>query len=225
MFRNANIVIVLANLIETQLKDKYYFNRITVLNNPCPIITRSSMIDKTKTILFAATLNENKGYSDLIRAFSLIAHKYPDWKVLFAGNGEIEIGKKLANELNISKQIEFVGWVSNIKKDDIFKKSSFFCLPSHNEGFPMAILDAWAYGLPVITTPVGGIPDIIKDGVNGLIFNVGDINSFSHKIEQLINDKDLSHKLSKASKNLSENEFSINEISNKLDKIYCSSLN
>jgi len=84
----------------------------------------------------------------------------------------------------------------------------------------MAILDAWSYRLPVITTPVGGIPDIIMDGINGLIFKQGDIIALSLKMEELINNKKLRDELSKASKSLIENEFSLFEISKELNEIY-----
>lgn len=56
------------------------------------------------------------------------------------------------------------------KKEETFQKASIYCLASDGEGFPMGVLDAWAYGIPCVVTPVGGIPDIVKDGINGLIF-------------------------------------------------------
>lgn len=77
----------------------------------------------------------------------------------------------------------FLGWVSGEAKDNAFKEAMIFCLPSYAEGFPMSVLDAWSYGLPVITTPVGGIPDVAQDGVNMLLFNPGDIDMLAKQMK------------------------------------------
>lgn len=175
-----------------------------------------------KIILYAGTINERKGYSDLIQAFAKIATKYPDWKVVFAGNGEVEEGEQLAGQLGISGQVEFAGWVSGEKKDTLFRRASIFCLPSYAEGFPMAVLDAWAYGLPVVTTPVGGIPDVAKDGENMLLFSPGDIDRLAENIDKLISDKELRCRISNASKEFAKGKFNINTINKQLGEIYAS---
>ena len=84
----------------------------------------------------------------------------------------------------------------------------------------MAVLDAWAYGLPVITTPVGGIPDVAKDGDNMLLFMPGDIQTLSIKLEQLISDQKLRNKISIASLDLAANEFNQETINHHLKSIY-----
>lgn len=177
-------------------------------------------IEKEKIILYAGTINDRKGYADLIKAFAIIAMKYPDWKVIFAGNGEIEAGQSLSKSLGIKNHVKFAGWVSGEKKDYLFRKASIFCLPSYAEGFPMAVLDAWAYGLPVITTPVGGIPDVAIDGVNMLLFSPGDIQKLSENIERLITDETLRNKISRASIEFANGKFNINTINRQLGNIY-----
>lgn len=177
-----------------------------------------------KIILYAGTINERKGYSDLIKAFAKIASKHPEWKVVFAGNGEIEKGEQLARQLDIANQVVFEGWVSGTPKDNLFRKASIFCLPSYAEGFPMAVLDAWAYGLPVITTPVGGIPDVAVDGENMLLFNPGDIDKLAEDIDRLITDNVLRHKICEASIEFAKDKFNVNTINKQLGKIYDSLL-
>jgi glycosyltransferase involved in cell wall biosynthesis len=98
-------------------------------------------------------------------------------------------------------------------------------LPSYAEGFPMAVLDAWAYGLPVITTPVGGIPDVAIDGSNMLLFNPGDLQSLSEKLEIMISDAAMRDRISKASLEFSLNQFSLNAIVNDLESIYNKHIN
>ncbi|MCM1072111.1 MAG: glycosyltransferase family 4 protein [Bacteroides sp.] len=179
-------------------------------------------INKEKIILYAGTVNERKGYADLIKAFAKIAKRFPGWSVVFAGNGEIEEGVSLSKRLGVEKQIKFAGWVSGEQKDSLFRKASIFCLPSYAEGFPMAVLDAWAYGLPVITTPVGGIPDVAIDGENMLIFSPGDTDKLSEHIEKLITNETLRRKISNASMDFARNKFNIATVNKQLGDIYSS---
>ena len=95
-----------------------------------------------------------------------------------------------------------------------------FFVSSHAEGFPMATLDAWSYGLPVISSPVGGIMDVAIHGKNIIIINPNEENDIANKIEMLIRDENLMNKLSIESINFAENYFSLTSVTSKLDKIY-----
>lgn len=188
--------------------------------NPCPNVLPVPHVQKQNIILFSGTLYPGKGYIDLIEAFSMIAFKYLDWKLVFAGNGEIEKAKQLAKKMHIEHQTVFLGWISGEVKDDLFRKSTIFCLPSYAEGFPMAVLDAWAYALPVITTPVGGIPDIAKNGENMLLFNPGDVKTLASQIERMIVDSGLRERIAKASHHLAISTFNVNTINRFLGDLY-----
>ena len=191
-----------------------------VCYNPCPQISKDPVLQKKKQILFSGTLYAGKGYQDLIRAFAKLAKKYPDWNVVLAGNGEVEKGRAISKELGIANQVEFLGWVSGEQKDKAFRESMIFCLPSYAEGFPMAVLDAWAYGLPVITTPVGGIPDVAKDGENMLLFNPGDIDILAQQMEKMIINDELRKSIAEKSTLLARTIFNINSINKQLGNIY-----
>jgi glycosyltransferase involved in cell wall biosynthesis len=223
IFFSSNRIIVLSEQWKIWLTNNWpnLENRIKVLYNPCPIVQNIENDDvKTKTILFAGTLNQRKGYADLIKAFSLIADSFADWKLVFAGNGELDKAKLLCHDFHIQNQVDFKGWVIGKQKDKLFREASVFCLPSYAEGFPMAVLDAWAYGLPVITTPVGGLPDVLIHESNSLVFNAGDVFSLSQNLERLIVDDNLRQKISYASLVLSKNQFGINRITQELSEIY-----
>ena len=212
---------VLSNYWKKVVDEKFHLgDRIKVVYNPCPTITSPQIYDKTKSILYAGTINQRKGYVDLIRAFAKVAPQHPDWKITLSGKGEIEQARTLAKELGIEGQVELLGWVNGESKDKAFKKSSVFCLPSYAEGFPMAVLDAWAYGLPVVTTPVGGITDVAIDGENMLLFQPGDINTLSKKLEQIINDEVLRSKLMVSSKKMAAEKFNLNTINSQIAGIY-----
>ena len=101
-----------------------------------------------------------------------------------------------------------------------FKQASVFCLPSYAEGFPMAVLDAWAYGLPVVTTPVGGIPDVAVDSENMLLFNPGDIDTLAERLDLLMSDDILRDKLAASSIKMSLEMFNLNTITKQVGEIY-----
>lgn len=223
LFGKADVVIVLSNFWKEKVNDCFSLGeKVQVVYNPCTSEVFATEYPKKKQILYAGTINARKGYADMIRAFSNIAYKYPDWQIVFAGNGEIENGMALAEELGIGQQTVFLGWVNGEEKDKAFKESLFFCLPSYAEGFPMAVLDAWAYGLPVITTPVGGIPDIAKDGENLLLFNPGDSDELSRQMERLITDEELREKIAEQSILLANTTFEISTINQEIEEIYLS---
>ena len=84
----------------------------------------------------------------------------------------------------------------------------------------MAVLDAWAYGIPVVCTPVGGLPDIIHDGENALLFDFGNIDQLSNRIELLINDESLRNKISLKSYELANTIFNLQHINKQIGNLY-----
>lgn len=220
-FNMADKVIVLSNWWKEQFIRRSLVSpsKIEVLYNPCPIVKVYNS-NKNKSILYAGTVNERKGYRDLITAFAKIADKFPDWFLNIAGNGELSEGKELAAELGISDKVNFLGWISGKDKECAFNEASIFCLPSYAEGFPMAVLDAWAYGLPVITTPVGGIPDVAKDGENMLLFTPGDVDMLSTQLDRIVRDDNLRERIAQCSLELSKTTFNQERVNHQLGVIY-----
>lgn len=222
LFLQANLVLVLSNQWRKWINEALDITEnIEILYNPCAQVSRGKY-GKKNYILFAGSIIARKGYADLIKGFSLIKSKYPDWTLVFAGNGEIEQAKKLAQQYEIEQQTQFLGWVTNEKKEKIFQESSIYCLTSYGEGFPMGVLDAWAYGIPCIVTPVGGIPDIIQDNQNGLIYPAGDIMALSKQLDKLISNPTLREYIVKQSDQYVSGEFNIKTICKKLELIYLS---
>lgn len=220
IFQKADLILVLSEHWKSILQNKLHITSdIKILYNPCPQISPPNDTRK-KQILFAGTLIQRKGYETLLKGFALIASKYPEWKIIFAGNGEIKRAQNIAKNLSIANQVTFTGWISGKVKERIFQESSIYCLASNGEGFPMGILDAWAYRIPCVVTPVGGIPDIIIDGKNGLIFPIGDFQTLAKQLEKLITYKDLRESIVKESDKYVNGIFNIDNINKQLDTIY-----
>ncbi|MCQ2089715.1 MAG: glycosyltransferase family 4 protein [Fibrobacter sp.] len=225
LFSRADRVIVLSEYWKVVVEQFLPSAKVQVIYNPCTAQPDSNAhVTKKNSILYAGTVCHRKGYDDMIKAFAKIAKNHPDWKIVFAGNGEIEQGKALANELNINDQVVWLGWVRGADKDKAFREATVFCLPSYAEGFPMSVLDAWSYGLPVITTPVGGIPDVAKNGENMLLFNPGDIDALANCMERIISNEELRESISKESLNFAETTFNMATINKEIGELYQSLL-
>lgn len=221
LFDHADVVLVLSEQWRKWIFDILGpKNNIEILYNPCPKVNRIVDVRKKKQILLAGFVVLRKGYDTMLKAFARIAERFPEWHIAFAGIGDIDKGERLAEQLGISNQVNFLGWVGGADKERLFNESSIYCLASTGEGFPMAILDAWSYGLPCIMTPVGGIPDIVRDGVDGLIFPVGDDKRLSLQLERLICDKQLRATIVSNTDKYAEGLFNIGNINKQLENIY-----
>lgn len=220
LFSRADLVLVLSEQWRRWIKEALGLTEhIEVLYNPCPIVERKPEL-KQNEILFAGTVIPRKGYADLIRGFAKIASKHPDWKVVIAGNGEIDKAKAIAKECGIENQVVFLGWVNGHAKDLAFQRASIYCLASDGEGFPMCVLDAWAYGIPCVVTPVGGLPDIVIDGENALVFPVGDVDILARQLERMISDNGLRNRIAQASLELAHTTFNVKNLNHALEGIY-----
>lgn len=227
----ADKILVLSPMWEKWMAQVFpeFKEKAVVLYNPCPPFVTNTNDNRDKYILYAGTILRRKGYDVLIRGFGKIAKMHPDWKVKFAGNpyliegiNELEDGKHIAEELGITSQVEWLGWISGEKKEDVFRKASIYCLASESEGFPMGVLDAWAYGIPCVMTPVGGIPDIVIDGKEGLLFPVGDVDNLAEQLDKLMSSEGLRHDIVRETDKLVRDVFCAEVICKQLDKIYSS---
>jgi glycosyltransferase involved in cell wall biosynthesis len=121
-------------------------------------------------IVFVGRLVPEKGVDLLIRAFAKLAEKVPVAKLILVGDGsEKPCLQRLAKELGVLEKVTFTGFVPHSKVPELLRKASVFALPSRFEGLPNALLQAMAAALPCVATSVGGVPDVIKDGVNGIL--------------------------------------------------------
>lgn len=105
--------------------------------------------------------------------------------MVFGGTGELESLKAKAQELGISENVEFLGWVESDRKNQELARASIFASPAYAEGLPMAMLEAMSAGKAVVVTPVGGIPEVINDNQNGLLVPPKDIDALALALRRL----------------------------------------
>ena len=138
-----------------------------------------------------------KGQDDLLRAFATLLHAHQSARLLLVGEGEEEGNlRRLAADLGVAEKVEFCGW-----KSDVFAALSamdLFALPSLNEGMGKALVEAMYVGLPVVATRVGGVPELVEEGVHGLLVPAGDPVRLAAALEDLASDPEKRHRFGSA---------------------------
>ncbi len=176
-------------------------------------------VDKhdTPILFFLSNLLVAKGVWTLVDALGVLSEQGVEFQCIFAGYESMEISgeqlRKKITEKKLSSKVSYYGPACGEDKMDLYKKADIFVFPSHNECFPLVLLEAMQCGLPCITTAEGGILDIIEDGVNGVVCKTDDSHSLSQAIESLIKDKEKRKKMGMKGRKRYENFFS-------LDKFY-----
>jgi glycosyltransferase involved in cell wall biosynthesis len=154
------------------------------------------------TILFLGIITKAKGIFDLLKVLAdnkaLLENKL---KLIVGGSGEIEELKAMIEKNSLSALVNFKGWVTGEEKQKLLNGADIYILPSYYEGVPISILEAMRYGKPIISTCVGGIPEIVEPGVNGLLVNPGDDAALLNCLLFYINDRENIHKHGRQSLN------------------------
>ena len=170
-------------------------------------------------VLFMGRLDERKNPDVLLRAAAELLPEYPDARFTFGGDGDVPKYRNLAAKLGIADSCSFLGWVSGKSKDRLFRSNDVYCLPSKNEGMPMSVL-AMAYGLATVTTPVGGIPQVIRDGSSGLFVPVSDHVALADVLRELFDSEDARRSIGMAGRAVVKERFGMEAFTSKLAAIY-----
>lgn len=141
-----------------------------------------------RALLFLGLVGNRKGVFDLIPAFAAVHRQVPDARMTIAGNGDVERARAEADRLGLVDAVALPGWTGGDAKTALLQTAGIYVLPSYNEGLPMSVLEAMACGLPVITTRVGGIPELIEHGRNGLLIDAGDREQLASAMALLLGD-------------------------------------
>lgn len=167
-------------------------------------------------ILSVGELNTNKNHSAVIKALSLLKEK--DFYYVICGVGDLKDQLiKLAQSCGLESKVIIAGYRSDIP--NVVSAADMFVFPSFHEGLPVSVLEAMAGGLPVIASAIRGNVDLIKDGVNGYLFNPQNNMDISLVIEKLITSASLREKMGCLNKQLAES-YSFEVVKNELIDIY-----
>jgi L-malate glycosyltransferase len=219
---NKAIPVAISDTIKQETIELYKKDNVELIYNPVDVkrfkpIQPRYYEDKEKLkLLNVGRLAPQKNQLLLLDSFSRVVKDYPQVVLEIAGGGELkeELEYKV-KRLGITNNVKFLGIVGDIEK--YMENSDVFILSSDFEGLPMTILEAMATGLPIISTSVGGVPDIVKK--NGILVEPGDEDGLVQAMIQLISNKALREKFGKMSTQLSE-QYDIDTITKKYELLY-----
>jgi glycosyltransferase involved in cell wall biosynthesis len=221
-FARADCFIVLSSQWKRFYVDRFGLreSQVVVLCNPAAL--PSSTPDRTARsrvqFLFLGRIGERKGSFDLLQAFARLPEAVrKQARLVFAGDGEVDALRAAASELGESVVVH--SWIDSKQRDRLLVESDVFALPSYNEGVPMAMLEAMAYGMPIVATPVGGIPDAVTHEVEALLVEPGAVEQLSAALHRLIEQDTLRHTLGRNARARAE-RCDIKQYSLELARIY-----
>ena len=179
-----------------------------------------NLSQRENIVLFVGSLTPRKAPDVLVKAMSLVLKRCPDSRLLFVGDGyyrnDLEI---LAKEYGILENITFMGFVDDDTKKLCYSASDVFVLPSRSEGFGIVLLEASAYGLPLVVSDLEVFHSVVQDGYNGFFTEKENEGDLASKILSLLDDADLRNKMGgNAEKRVQK--FSWDSVANTTLKIY-----
>jgi len=213
---------------------KNYLDKIVIIPNGINIDEVTTNLTKeesriklglpieTKIILFFGSLVPYKGPDILLKAFKVIKKEFSEVKLIFAGRGQMLLKlRDMAKKFDIEDDVIFLGFVEEEDKALYYKSADIFSLPSTNmaESFGIVNLEAMASGVPLVGSNLGGIPDIIHEGVNGLLAEPCEHQSLANALLKLLKDDELRHKMGNNGKEM-VSDYSWDKIARTTENLY-----
>jgi glycosyltransferase involved in cell wall biosynthesis len=197
-------------------------DRIAVVANgvPLPQIPEPVGTQAPCRIVYLGALGRRKGTSDLLKALASPRLQDLHWEAVIAGNGDVEAFRAEAGALGLANRVAFPGWVGPDDAQTLLASAGIFVLPSYNEGLPVAVLEAMATGICVVTTRVGAIPDLAIDGQAGFLIDPGAINDLADRLALLIGDSALRKRFGCTGRRRVESDFTIGSTARRLAALY-----
>jgi glycosyltransferase involved in cell wall biosynthesis len=195
--------------------------RVAVLPNPVPLPPLPPPgLQQEARILFLGRVEAAKGIDELLAAVATLAPRFPLLRLAIGGEGELARVAARAAALGIAERVELLGWMDPERRNAELARAAVFCLPSHAEGLPMALLEAMAAGRPVVASAVGAIPEVLCDGVDGLLVPARDVAALAAALARLLDDDPLRARLGEAARAKVAARYSSEVVARQLGALY-----
>jgi len=224
LLTNTNAIVCITenmkNFIEQETNIKY---KIFVIPNFCETIAEKTVDlenhKKPVKFIYSGIYGKRKGVYDLLAAFEKANFNVPIQLVLY-GNGEIEKVKEIVEKSAKKNLITVNGWIEHSEYLKNLLNYDFLVLPSYAETFGLSLVEAMGFGIPVISTFAGAIPEIVKNNETGLLVEFGNIEQLAMALEKLANNVELRIELGKNAWADVKNRFSPQIVLKKLEGVY-----
>jgi glycosyltransferase involved in cell wall biosynthesis len=217
VLKKCDAVIALSESWKKYFEECLNAPNVHVINNviPLPKVMPTYSQEKCVKFLFLGYLGVRKGIYDLLEAISSHILNLENRALFYVGgNGETAEVQQYIAEKGLCNVVKFCGWVSGDEKVKLLNESDVYVLPSYNEGLPISILEAMSYGMPIITSNVGGIPEIVNED-NGIIVEPGNKQQIYEAICSMLNNPSLVQ---------IKGNFSLSKVKTYLPEMVCSQL-
>ncbi len=227
VFKNADVVLLSQHLY-SDIRDFVPESKVHICPNGIPEqvqhLHSAPQCSSPAKILFLSNLIQSKGVSILIEACSRLKSKGISFQCNFiGGEGDMtaEQFQSKVNQHNLADQVTYLGKKYDHEKYEAFVSADIFAFPTFypNECFPLVLLEAMQYSLPVISTFEGGIPDVVEDGKTGFLVPQKDVASLASKLEFLIKNPEMRQQMGAAGREKYEKEFKLEIFENRLTEI------
>lgn len=219
--------------IETDLRRRYGMHRVVQIHNGINLervgVTQSresmrlalGFQSENQVIGTVGRLTPVKGHEILLRAAGSLIRKRGNVKVLIVGDGPLKPTlKRLIHDLGIEKEVVLAGHRDDVY--DLVNCMDVFALPSIHEGIPMVLLEALALRCPVVASRVGGIPEVITHGADGVLVAPGNASELEQELDKMLRDRPYAKGLAEAGRLRVEEEFSATVMAERTAEVYCS---
>ena len=204
LLRRATYPQAAAVVVQTERTRVYLAARVAapvlVIPNPISEVAGAGAPnpERETRILAIGRLTHQKGFDVLLEAFARISDRFPEWRLIIAGEGHCRADlERLAVRLGVSNRVTFAGLVDDITS--LFQRAAVFASASRFEGFPNALAEAMAHGCAVVATDCPtGPAELIDDGVSGLLVPIDDVEALAAAFERVFTDSDLRRRLGAA---------------------------
>lgn len=196
------------------------FERVRVSSPQGPARIRAELgLADTRVVLMAARMHPEKGYEHLLAALPRVLAEAPDVVLLIAGTGPLEGRyRAVSASLGLAKSVRFLGFRRDLP--DVIAASDLVVLPSVAEAFGLVAAEALYLGVPVVASRVGGIPEIVDDGIDGLLVPPGDSEALALALVQLLLDDERRRRLRGAGREKVASRFSFRRMVAAYERLY-----
>ncbi|MEK6480842.1 glycosyltransferase family 4 protein [Catalinimonas sp. 4WD22] len=234
MINESDTLIVLSNWWKEFFSGEFKPKRIKIVPNIVanPSKTLSNInsfsnvendknLEKKVNLLFLGRIGDRKGIFDLLTVLTENLSFFKEkCHLKIGGDGDINKLLEVIRTNQLSEVVEYIGFVQGEKKIKVLNDTDIYILPSYNEGLPISILEAMSFAKPIISTTVGGIPEIVNDQYNGILFEPGDLIALNHALTRLVSDKKLLMEYGNNSYRLVKDKHFPDSVKESLLKVY-----
>lgn len=194
---------------------------VRIFNPVCvPAVMIAPAQRPANVLLFLGRFRRRKGIFDLLRALAVVRTRFPTVRLYCGGDGDAQAVAACARELGVEECVDVLGWTTGAAKERVLSQATLYVLPSYAEGLPMGVLEAMAAGIPVVATPIGGIPDAVEDGVEGFLVPPGDIDALADRIMRLLDSVGLRSAIAAAAGIKVREQFSSDVVLSQVEDLY-----